>query len=98
MCIPRRPDGRLILRPAEDGRAPSWDKSSDYDVFFRGRRVGRVWRFDYKDGRFGERQLWHWYWRSVDGRTDTRGDAPTLEAAMADFRRAWDGPAESGVA
>ena len=22
--IPRRPDGRLILKPAEDGRPPSW--------------------------------------------------------------------------
>jgi hypothetical protein len=97
MCIPRRPDARLILKPAEDGRPPSWDKSSDYDVMFRGRRVGRVWRFDYQDDGFGDRMLWHWYWRDVEGRLDARGHAPTLETAMADFRRAWDTPA-SGVA
>jgi len=36
-------------------------------------------------------------WRDVEGRTDTRGHSPTLEAAMADFRGAWDRP-ESGVA
>ena len=95
MCIPRRPEARLILRPAESGRPPSWDKSSDYDVMFRHRRVGRVWRYDYKDDVSGDmgRYLWHWYRRDVDGRPDARGDAPTLESAMADFRRAWDADA-----
>jgi len=36
------------------------------------------------------RYLWHWKWSNVPRRPDTTGHAPTLEAAMADFRRAWD--------
>ena len=100
MCIPRRPEARLILRPAESDRPPGWDRTGDYDVLFHGRHVGRVWRFDYKDevsGGMG-RMLWHWYWRNVEGRADARGDAPTLESAMADFRRAWDASSQSTVA
>jgi hypothetical protein len=53
--------------------------------------IGRVWRFDYTHVTSGPRAryLWHWYWRSFEGRDDAEGDAPTLEIAMADFRRAW---------
>ena len=100
MCIPRTPDNRLILKPAAEGRPPNWDKTADFDVLLRGRRIGRVWRFDYTHVTSGPRAgyPWHWYWRSVEGRDDAEGDAPTLEAAMADFRRAWDRPAESTVA
>jgi hypothetical protein len=92
MTIPRTPDARLILRKADSRRPPSWDATTDYDVLFRDRRVGRIWMFDYTGKSSGDREryLWHWYWRDIDGRKDTEGHAPTLEAAMADFRRAWD--------
>jgi hypothetical protein len=48
--------------------------NKDNDVMFRGRKVGRIWLFDYTGKLGGER------------------DAPTLEAAMAGFRAAWDAP------
>jgi hypothetical protein len=93
-CIPRTADARLLLRKVDSGRRPGMDKDSDYDVMFRGRKVGRIWLFDYTGKLSGERAryLWHWYFRDVEGRKNTEGDAPTLEAAMAGFRRAWDAP------
>jgi hypothetical protein len=92
MTVPRRPDGRLILQRVLPGRPPGWSNEPDYSVLFRGRVIGRVWRYDYAGDCSGEmaRNLWHWDWREVDGRADQTGHAPTLEAAMADFRRAWD--------
>ena len=36
--------------------------------------------------------LWHWDWRNVDGRKDAEGHCGSLEAAMAQFREAWDAP------
>jgi hypothetical protein len=94
MTIPRRPDARLILQKVEPGRPPGWSNQPDYNVVFRGRAVGRIWRFEYRDagGEMG-RHPWHWRWREVEGRADTTGHAPTLEAAMTDFRKAWDAPA-----
>jgi hypothetical protein len=55
------------------------DADNDYDVMFRGRKVGRIWLFDYTGKLSGERAryLWHWYIRDVEGRKDTEGDAPT---------------------
>ena len=33
---------------AQDGqRPPGWDAANDYDVVFRGRKAGRIWRHDY---------------------------------------------------
>ena len=95
MTIPRRPDARLILQKVEPGRPPGWSNEPDYNVMFRGRAVGRIWRFDYGRDAGGEigRHLWHWHWREVEGRADTTGHAPTLEAAMTAFRKAWDTPA-----
>jgi hypothetical protein len=94
-CIPRRPDTRLLLQRAERGRPPTWDATADYDVIFRGRKIGRVWRCDYAGHVSGDmaRYLWHWDWSGVEGRQDANGHAPTLESAMADFRRVWDAPA-----
>ena len=70
------------------------DAENNYDVLFRGRKVGRIWKYDYTGKASGDRAryLWHWYSRDVQGHKDTEGDAPTLEAAMAEFRRVWDAP------
>ena len=93
-CIPRTADTRLLLVKRTDGRPPGWDRENDYDVVLRDRKVGRIWLFDYTGKLSGKRAryLWHWYIRDVEGRADLDGDAPTLEAAMADFRSAWDAP------
>src|SRR6266700_1418201 len=96
MTIPRRPDGRLILQKVEPGRPPGWDREPDYNVVFRGRTIGRIWRFAYTDssGDMG-RYPWHWHWSDVEGRPDKTGHVPTLEAAMTAFRTAWDTPAQA---
>ena len=98
-CIPRTVDARLVLRKVETGRPPGWDATTDYDVLFRDRRVGRIWQYDYTGKVSGDmaRYLWHWYFRDVDGRKDTQRHAASLEAAMADFRIAWDAPASNVV-
>ena len=94
-CIPRTADTRLLLVKRTDGRPPGWDRENDYDVVFRGRKVGRIWKYDYTGKVSGEmaRWLWHWDWRDVDGRKDAQGHCGSLEAAMAQFRAAWDAPA-----
>ena len=94
-CIPRTADTRLLLVKRTDGRPPGWDRENDYDVVFRGRKVGRIWKYDYTGKVSGEmaRWLWHWDWRDVDGRKDAEGHCGSLEAAMAQFRAAWDAPA-----
>jgi len=90
MTLPTPRHARLSLRRADDGRPPGYDAANDYDVMFQGRRVGRIWRHKYTNHPY-EAWLWHWYWRNVEGRADCpTGHAPTLESAMADFRKAWD--------
>lgn len=100
MTIPRRPDNRLVLQKVEDPRPPvhRFEKNSDFRVVWRDRAVGRIWRHDYSGASSGDiaRYHWHWHWRCVEGRPDASGHAPTLEAAMAHFRRAWDASAERG--
>lgn len=64
MTIPRRPDTRLTLQRVDDTRPPGWDKR-DYNVLWRGRRVGRIWFYDRYDDRKGP---WHWHWRNVPER------------------------------
>jgi hypothetical protein len=98
-CIPRTADQRLLLAKRTDGRPPGWDRENDHDVVFRGRKVGRIWKYDYTGKTSGEmaRWLWHWDWRDVDGRKDAQGHAPSLEAAMTDFRSAWDAPGSNVI-
>jgi hypothetical protein len=92
VSIRHHPDARLILQKSERGRPPSWDAETDFNVLFRDRAVERIWCFDYTGSVSGDmaRYLWHWYFRNAYGGKDTEGHAPTLESAMADFRRAWD--------
>ena len=82
-CIPRTADARLMLVRRTDGRPPGYNRENDYDVMFRGRKVGRIWKYDYTGKVGGEMAhwLWHWDWRDVDGRKDAQGHAPSLEAA-----------------
>jgi hypothetical protein len=91
MAIPPRVD-RLTLRRSEWPRPPTRKVGEDYNVVREGQTIGRLWCHDYSGAVSGEmaRHLWHWQWRDVRGRSDTVGHAPTLESAMADFRRAWD--------
>ena len=93
-CIPRTRDARLILRKRTDGRPPGWDREDDYDVEFRGRKVGRIWRYDYTGKTSGEmaRWLWHWDWRNVEGRKDAEGHCGSVHEAMKQFREVWDAP------
>jgi len=92
MCVERRPDSQLRLQRIDYGRPPGWDAKTDFNVLFRGQRIGRIWRFDYSRDVRGDmgRYPWHWHWRNVVGRADRTGHAPTLESALADFRQAWD--------
>jgi hypothetical protein len=92
MTLPAPRNNRLILQRVEEGRPPGYDRENDYRVIFRGRIVGRIWRYDYRGKASGPmaEHLWHWHWRDAPDRPDTSGDADTLEAAKAGFRRAWD--------
>ena len=60
MTLPRPRTSQLILRRAEDRRPPGWDATTDYDVLFRDRRIGRIWHIDYAGKTGGEmaRHLW----------------------------------------
>jgi hypothetical protein len=94
MCIPRTRDARLILQRPDEPRPPvrQLERDADFNVLWQGQIIGRIWRCDYSRDTSGDmaRYLWHWRWQHVDDRADAQGHAPTLESAMADFRRAWD--------
>jgi hypothetical protein len=100
MCIPRRPDGRLILQRPEDPRPPVAlsERNADFNVLWRSQVVGRIWRHDYSRDTRGDMARYPWHWERRGERGEQSGHAPTLESAMADFRRAWDGSTQSGVA
>ena len=88
-----------LLRALMSIRPPGWDPNTDYNVLFRGKTVGRIWRYHYRghDGDM-DRLNWHWQFQCFAMAPTIDGHAPTLEAAMAEFRRAWDAEHESGVA
>jgi hypothetical protein len=96
MCIPRRPDTRLILRKVDEARppVPRYVKGADFKVVWCDSTIGRIWRHDYSGDTGGDyaRFLWHWRLNGAGERPEIVGHAPTLESAMADFRRAWDAP------
>ena len=47
MCIPRRPESRLVLQPVKEARPPFWMTEGDYNVMYQGKPVGRI-SFDHK--------------------------------------------------
>jgi hypothetical protein len=84
------PEARLYLQRAEYGRAPGWDADTDYNVLFRSRPVGRIWRFIYA-GDTWQDYPWHWQISPLnDEQKVDWGHAMTLIEAMEHFRRAWD--------
>ena len=89
MCIPPR-DKRLYLRRADHPRRPGLDQQNDYDIIWCGNRVGRIWRHDYQNHPWSGLGLWHWSRCNERGRDVAEGHGPTLNAVMADFRRAWE--------
>ncbi len=90
VTIRPQPESRLYLQRAPHGRPPDWDVSNDYDVLFRGRPVGRIWRSIYKDSEWRD-YPWHWSIRLPGDMGDIDWNhSMTLLEAMTGFRRAWD--------
>jgi hypothetical protein len=81
---------RLVLQRPERDRRPEMDRTKDYDVLWRGRAIGRIWFHKYTMHPWEGLGPWHWDWQLERLGPVTGGHARTLEAAMADFRRAWD--------
>ena len=83
------PEARLYLVRTEHGRPPDWDAINDYNVLYRDRPVGRIWRAIYQDSEWRDCP-WHWS-INLPGESDIAwGHSMTLVEAMQDFRRAWD--------
>ena len=85
------PENRLYLQRSEYGRAPGWDAATDYNVVYRDRPIGRIWRHIYERHEWQDCP-WHWSMRG-DGNAmsdEDWGHSMTLTEAMEQFRRAWD--------
>ena len=89
VTIRPRPESRLHLHRAERGRPPDWDAETDFNVMFRDRHVGRIWRSIYK-GSARQDYPWHWKINVPDEPDIDWGHSMTLLEAMEHFRRAWD--------
>jgi hypothetical protein len=51
-------DSRLVL--AESDRPPGHDRKNDYNVLWRWRHIGRVWRHEYRNHPRTGMGPWHW--------------------------------------
>jgi len=81
---------RLLLRRAERLRAPYWDTANDndYDVVWRGKRVGRIDR----DPTPHESEVhvpWRWFLDVTPKQAGKHGRAATLGEAREALRQAW---------
>jgi hypothetical protein len=76
MTIPRRPDNRLILQKPDDPRPPvhRLEKGADFNVVWRDRVVGRIWRCDYAGSTGGNYARYHWHWALAQRRGTPRHD------------------------
>jgi hypothetical protein len=83
-------DNRLVLQRPDIDRPPRYDRKTDYRVLWRGHVIGRIWMHDYVGERWAGLGPWHWYWEWEHQHRTPTAHAPTLEAAMADFRKVWD--------
>lgn len=89
MHVRHAPHCRLYLQSPDDERAPVWStRNADYDVVWRGEKVGRIWRFIYTGERH-EGYPWHWVIKARD-RKDESGHSLTRHEATEQFRTAWD--------
>jgi hypothetical protein len=53
---------------------------------------------DYVGERWAGLGPWHWYWEWEHQHRTPTAHAPTLEAAMADFRKVWQGEGSTSLA
>ena len=88
MHVRHTPQSRLLLEHPSSGRAPGWDASTNFDVLWRGEKVGRIWRHTYVRETF-EEHPWHWD-ISASNRPHEWGHSLTLHEAMEQLRMAWD--------
>jgi len=79
-----------VLQRPEIDRPPEPDRTVDYNVLWRGRVIGRIWRHEYENHPREGQGPWHWDWRMDRDSPWSEGHAPTLETAMADLRRTWN--------
>jgi hypothetical protein len=86
MCIPRRPESRLILQPVTEAHPPFWTTEGDYSVIWRGTKVGRI-SYDHKP--YAGEEHARCFGFSMT-RNATAWPMATREEAMAAFREAFD--------
>ena len=88
MTIPR-PDSRLVLQRALEPRPPFWDTTNDFNVMWRGRKVGKI-DLDLKPYAGQEHIPWRWFMNDEERKRMASGRTATREEAMAAFRKAFD--------
>src|SRR4029077_13273577 len=74
-----QPDPIVLQRPKHD-RLPGNDRQNDYNVLWRGRSIGRIWRHEYRNHPRSGLGPWHWYWQLERIGRETEGHA---------LRRRW---------
>jgi hypothetical protein len=89
ICIPRRPESRLILRRAAEPRPPFWDTANDFMVMWRGQKVGRI-DLEPKPYPADAHRPWRWFLNDDGRKRMAYGRAATRADAMAAFRRAFE--------
>ena len=71
---------------------------NDYNALWRGQHIGRIWRHEYQNHPWTGFGSWYWYWQLERLEREIEAHAPTLESAMADFRRVRNLSPQSGEA
>ena len=82
-------DDRLLLRHPPHQRAPTWNRSLDYNVFWRGEIVGLIHFYKPRERDYPGRP-WYWSITNLPWREWTSGHTASLQEAKAEFRKAWD--------
>jgi hypothetical protein len=96
ISISRRPESRLILQPVTEERLPFYDLRDDYNVTFRGKRVGRI-TYDHKPYANEAHMRWRWFLNDTQRNRMANERCATREEAMAAFRKAFDRVADNTV-
>ena len=68
---------------------PFWDLRDDYNVMFRGRKVGRI-RFNHKTYPSESHVPWRWFLNDIERNRMADGLCASREEAMTAFRMAFD--------
>ena len=85
MTLPAPRRAQLILQRVAEDRGPFWNAETDYDVLWRGKRVGRI---DCEPNPYPHEQHVPWRWFLDDAKGMAHGRAATREEAMTAFRKA----------